>query len=443
MTESRRAAVPPVTVGLIAACWILALLTLPGDPDALLARLYRFGAKENGSLAAGQYWRLLTAAFLHGGIIHLLVNSYSLFVLGSLTEPVLGRARFLASFFLSAVTGSLASWRFTSAIGVGASGAIFGLLGTALYLSWRGATARIPPTALRSLGLWTLYNLVFGFLTPTIDNAAHLGGLAGGVACAVLLRGRWAAFGVAALGIVMLGWGAYGISRAPDTTPQLTAFLEGDAARQQGDLAAAEAALVRAGDFPPALATLAFMRLSQGDHTGSLALADSALRLLDNPSPRAESLRLAARAIGIDAPSLRGRTQLVRAWALFRLGREDEGVGAAARAEESPNPEDRLRAALLLGEATRRQGRPEEALLQLRRVTSASDSLLRAQAHHQIALALEALGRRQEAILAAETAVRLDPLDPRYAQLLSLLRGADPWTGLPAPGPVPLRPRRE
>ncbi len=432
-----------VTAALIALCWIMALVTLPGNQDALLLRLYRFGAKENGAIAAGQYWRLLTPAFLHGGIVHLLVNSYSLFVLGSLTEPVLGRARFLATFLVSAVTGSLASWAFNSAIGVGASGAIFGLLGTALYLSWRGATARIPPTALRSLGMWTVYNLVFGFVTPTIDNAAHLGGLTGGIVCAVLLTGQVVPLALSAVLSAGLLWGGYEIARTPDNTQEVTAFLEGDAARERGDLAAAETALAEAPSFAPALVTLAYLRLSNGDNTGSLALADSSLRLLDDPGPRAKTLRLEARAIGIDERSLRGRIQLIRAWALFRLGRQEEGIGAATLAAQGPGGQDRLRAALLLGEAKLQQGRPEEALLQLRQVTSASDSLLQAQAHHDAALALSALGRQQEAIAEVEAAVRLDPADPRYARLLSSLRGRDSAAGLPAPGPVPLRPRRE
>ena len=440
MTEPARARQCPATVGLIALCAIMALLTLPGDPDALIARLYRFGAKENAAIAAGQYWRLLTAAFLHGGVVHLLVNSYSLFVLGSLTEPALGHVRFLATFLLSAVSGSLASWAFNGAIGVGASGAIFGLLGTALYLSWRGTTARIPPTALRSLGLWTVYNLVFGFVTPTIDNAAHLGGLAGGVLCAMLLHGRLVPLGVAALGLGVLGWGGYEIGRAPDTSPQVSAYLEGEAARSRGELAAAESAYVRAPDFAPALATLAFLRLSSGDNVVSLALADSALKLLDDPSPRARALRLDARAIGIDAQSLRGRIQLIRAWTLFRLGRRDEGEGAAARAAESGSRNDRLRAALLLGEARLQEGQPEEALRELKPVTGAADTLLRAQAHHDVALALNALGRRQEAILEAEAAVRLDPSDSGYARLLSELRRRDSVGGIPAPGPVPRRP---
>ena len=414
MTQSGRFRVPAVTAGLIALCWLMALVTLPGNQDALLLRLYRFGAKENGAIAAGQYWRLLTAAFLHGGIVHLLVNSYSLFVLGSLTEPVLGRARFLATFLVSAVTGSLASWAFNSAIGVGASGAIFGLLGTALYLSWRGTTARIPPTALRSLGMWTVYNLVFGFVTPTIDNAAHLGGLTGGILCAVLLRGQAVPLVLSAVLSGGLLWGGYEIARTPDDTREVTAFLEGDAARERGDLAAAETALAEAPNFAPALVTRAYLRLSNGDNTGSLALADSSLRLLDDPGPRAKTLRLEARAIGIDERSLRGRIQLIRAWALFRLGRQDEGIGAATIAAQSPGGEDRLRASLLLGEARLAQGAPAEALPLLRAAATARDSIIRAQAHHDLALALRALGRLPEAIAEADSAMQLDPSEREH-----------------------------
>jgi rhomboid protease GluP len=417
LADSVRSRVPPVTAGLIALCWIMALLTLPGDPDALLVRLFRFGAKENNAIATGQYWRLLTTAFLHGGVIHLLVNSYSLFVLGSLTEPVLGRLRFLATFLVSAASGSLASWAFNSAIGVGASGAIFGLLGTALYLSWRGATARIPPSALRSLGMWTVYNLVFGFITPTIDNAAHLGGLAGGVLCAMLLTGRLVPLAATAIALGGLAWGGLEIARAPDTSPQVSAFLRGDAARERGDLAAAETALTEARDFAPALTTLAFLRLSSGDNVASLALADSALTLLSDSSPRAVMLRLNARALGIDARSLRGRTQLIRAWALFRLGRQDDGIRAATSATESPNGEDRIRAGLLLGAARLEQGRWAEALTLFRSAAQSEDSTIRAQAQHNIAVTLGALGRLDQAIAAADTAMQLDPSDGSHLRL--------------------------
>lgn len=347
---------PFATFALLAGCWVMALVTFPGNPDGLLIRLFRFGAKENHALAAGEYWRLLSTAFLHGGMIHLLVNSYSLYVLGRLTEKVLGRTRFLATYFVSAATGSLASWAFNSYIGVGASGAIFGLLGTALYLSWRGKTAHIPPTALRSLGMWTVYNLVYGFITPTIDNSAHLGGLAGGVLCAIVLTGETVPLMVVAVSVATLGWGGLEIARAPDITPQVIAFFQSEDARTKGDAAAELAELSKAPDFAPAVATLGLRRLQRGDAKGGLELADSALKLLADSSRRARAFRGGAEAFVIDSKTLRARTNLSRAWALVDLGRPEEGLIAARAADSSPDPVDRRKAQAILDQAANGAG---------------------------------------------------------------------------------------
>lgn len=416
-------ALPAVTLALLAACWVMALVTLPGNQDALLVRLYRFGAKENGAIVSGEYWRLLTAAFLHGGVIHLLVNSWSLYVLGALTERVLGPSRFLATFLVSAVTGSLASWAFNPVIGVGASGAIFGLLGTALYLSWRGQTAHIPPAALRSLGFWTIYNLVYGFITPTIDNAAHLGGLAGGVLCAVVLTGPVLPRALVVAGLSMLAWGGYSIARTPDTTGQVTAYLAAEQADTRGDSARAATELTRAPDFPPALAIQALNRLRAGDKLGSLALSDSTLALLDDTGPRAAAFRRAGEVIGIRTGSLRGRTELFRAGALFGLGRHEEGVAAALAAISSPDADDRQRGSLLLGQARIDEGRFGDALPLFRVAAAAKDSGLRAEAHYGLARALSRLDSLDQALSETDSAIALDPGDARYPHFRTELLG--------------------
>ena len=413
-SEAHSAGFPVVTFALLAACWIMAIVTLPGNQDALLVRLFRFGAKENDAIAGGEYWRLLTAAFLHGGIIHLLVNSWSLYVLGTLTERVLGAGRFLATYLVSAATGSLASWAFNPAIGVGASGAIFGLLGTALYLSWRGKTPHIPPGALRSLGFWTIYNLVYGFITPTIDNAAHLGGLAGGVVCAVVLAGPVIPGALAAAGLGLLAWGGYEIARTPDITGQVTAYIAAERAEARGDSVTAAAELARAPDFPPALAVQALNRMRQGDRAASLVLSDSALALLDGEGSRATAFRRASEVIGIRESSFRGRTQLFRAWALFGLGRHEEGVQAAIAASSSPDDYDRQHASLLLGQARIEEGKFGEALQLLRAALAVDDSGLRAEAHFGLARALSRLDSLDRALMETDSAIALDPADPRY-----------------------------
>ncbi len=127
----------------------------------------------------GEYWRLITAAFLHADIIHLLINMYSLNIIGSQIENFLGRKKFLIIYLTSAFSASLMSTLITRSLSVGASGAIFGLLGSLLYFGWHyrlyfGSILRsqiIPVIIL---------NLIIGFSIPYIDNAAHIGGMIGG-----------------------------------------------------------------------------------------------------------------------------------------------------------------------------------------------------------------------------------------------------------------------
>lgn len=150
------------------------------------------GAKENFQILAGEYWRFLTPVFLHANILHLLVNSYSLYVVGSTVERIYGRPRFLIIYFLAGIFGNIASFMFSLAPGVGASGAIFGLLGALAYYGVEN------PVIFKkyfgySLVATLVINIAYGFSNVGIDNFAHLGGLTGGflVAGVVQLEGRF------------------------------------------------------------------------------------------------------------------------------------------------------------------------------------------------------------------------------------------------------------
>lgn len=143
--------------------------------------LYFLGAKENGAIDQGEWWRLLTPIVLHGGVIHLLFNSWALYALGPSVESGYGTPRFLAIYLLSGLAGNMASYLFNAdALSVGASGAIFGLLGA---LAARIFVARkvLGPEATKmqfgQIGSMIVINLIFGFTAPNIDNAAHIGGL--------------------------------------------------------------------------------------------------------------------------------------------------------------------------------------------------------------------------------------------------------------------------
>ena len=149
-----------------------------GALDIDMRTLLEFGAKYPPLIAAGQWWRLITAGFLHGGLMHILMNSWVLFDLGAQVEDVFGASRMWVSYFLANVVGFYVSSMWSPAVSVGASAALFGLVGAMLAAGMR---SRHPMAgAIRGMYLrWTIYMLIFSLL-PGIDMAAHVGGLAGG-----------------------------------------------------------------------------------------------------------------------------------------------------------------------------------------------------------------------------------------------------------------------
>jgi rhomboid protease GluP len=140
----------------------------------------------------GQWWRLVTSMFLHGGIVHLILNGWGLFQLGALFETWLGSPKLLLVYFVSGIAGSLASAFFSQVPSVGASGAIFGLLGALIAFLLRRHQVLTPQakSLLFQLVGWAVINVFFGFSTPGIDNAAHLGGCAAGFLLGLTLRER-------------------------------------------------------------------------------------------------------------------------------------------------------------------------------------------------------------------------------------------------------------
>ncbi len=162
------------------AIWLLMTL---GGGSTDTSVLVRFGAKVSWLVAAGEYWRLLSAIFLHIGLPHLLFNSYALYSLGPQVEGLFGRNRFLALYLCSGVAGSTASYIVSTAVSAGASGAIFGLIGalTVYLMRHRDMLGRRGKRALGNVLFVILYNLIFSFTVPGIDLFGHLGGLVGGL----------------------------------------------------------------------------------------------------------------------------------------------------------------------------------------------------------------------------------------------------------------------
>ena len=178
----------PVTLILIGvnAAVFLALEWASGPKTIdVLRTLDRFGALVHHKVWEGQYWRLVTPMFLHFGLLHFGFNMYALLVLGRIVEPFLGLRRFAVLYFASGVSGCIASLLFTKGISVGASGAIFGLLGALLaveYMVHGTLLGLLKPTRGGSVVPIILINLVLGVSISVIDNNAHMGGLAGGFA---------------------------------------------------------------------------------------------------------------------------------------------------------------------------------------------------------------------------------------------------------------------
>ena len=173
---------PIITISLIVINIIVfALMYLFGNGSTNTQTLIDFGANYLPLTKSGDYYRLLTSAFLHIGLIHLALNMYSLFVIGTSIEYFYGKVKYLLIYLYSALIGSLFTVILSSnnTVAAGASGAIFGLLGAMLYFGYH-YRGYIGNSIISQVVPVVLINLFFGFITPGIGNAAHIGGLIGG-----------------------------------------------------------------------------------------------------------------------------------------------------------------------------------------------------------------------------------------------------------------------
>lgn len=150
--------------------------------------LLRWGANYGPLTAEGEYWRLFTSTFLHGGLMQLVANMYGLLFVGIFLEPILGRKKYLTAYIVTGILASITSiWWYDATVSVGASGAIFGLYGLfiALLLT-KVYPADFAKSFLISTSIFIGFNLLLG-ITGGIDNAAHIGGLLSGFAVGIIL----------------------------------------------------------------------------------------------------------------------------------------------------------------------------------------------------------------------------------------------------------------
>jgi rhomboid protease GluP len=175
----------PVTTGLlviIAAVFAYEVMTNAFTSETVLRQL---GAIVPGLLARGEYWRLVAAMFLHAGWLHWFLNSWALYQLGTLYEAMFGSPRFAAIYFISGIVASTASSiHMKEGLGVGASGAIFGILGAFIFSIRRSPLYRNQPwtkSLISQLVLWIVVNIAIGASFKFIDNTAHIAGLITGL----------------------------------------------------------------------------------------------------------------------------------------------------------------------------------------------------------------------------------------------------------------------
>ncbi|HYY44949.1 MAG TPA: rhomboid family intramembrane serine protease [Actinomycetota bacterium] len=167
----------PVTAGIIAVCVVMFVA------QQLVPQLTRSLALYPPAIDHGQWWRLATPMVLHANVLHIFMNMYVLWIYGPAMEQAFGPARFLGLYVVAGLAASASSYAFGSCfvLGVGASGAIFGVVGVLLVFLYHRRRAQFVYHYLRGVMVFVVANLVLGFLIPSIDVVAHIGGFLAGV----------------------------------------------------------------------------------------------------------------------------------------------------------------------------------------------------------------------------------------------------------------------
>ncbi len=202
--EFRRGIGSPLRRGNLSATRVLLVAILAGfilelavgGPAALSngpseLKFVQLGAIQPFLIANGQYWRLFTAIFLHAGILHIAFNAYALWLFGSMVERDFGTPKFLAIFFVTGLLASVASYAFGPevTVGVGASGAIFGIFGAFIAYNYRRRHLAMAAANLRWAVTLIVLNAFLALGFSTIDWRAHVGGLIAGVAAGWIAEG--------------------------------------------------------------------------------------------------------------------------------------------------------------------------------------------------------------------------------------------------------------
>lgn len=282
---------PTLTLAMVAALAVIYVATLLARPSGATGfspdtmTLVSLGALARDLALAGEWWRLLTAALLHGSPLHLLMNAVSLWMAGTVLEHLLGRAWLAALFVVGALGGSLMGLALNGASGVsvGASGAIMGLLAAALV-----SAMRLPEGPARSGVQGMMARVLVPSLIPLasatgarVDYAAHFGGAVAGALVGLALwktwdadsptpRGKGVAVAVTVLGLLGLAWGAVGVAQTRSAATALAPQSElNEVATGTAPPAALDALVARWPRDPRVRFVRAAARINEGNTAGA------------------------------------------------------------------------------------------------------------------------------------------------------------------------------
>jgi rhomboid protease GluP len=174
----------PVTMGILVVIAIVFAIEVLTKAYASDEAMVAMGAIVPGLVQRGELWRLIASMFLHGGWLHWLANSWALYQLGTLYEVLFGSKRFALIYFSTGIIAGVASSMYNHGPAVGASGAIFGILGAFIFSIRRSPLYRHQPWTRGLIGqlvFWIVVNIAIGYSLPFIDNVAHIGGLISGL----------------------------------------------------------------------------------------------------------------------------------------------------------------------------------------------------------------------------------------------------------------------
>jgi membrane associated rhomboid family serine protease/Tfp pilus assembly protein PilF len=344
-----------------------------------IEQLLKWGADYGPVTLNGQWWRLLSCAFVHIGAAHLALNMWCLWNLGRLAERMFGNRTFLALYLLSGLGGSIASvWWNPAVVSAGASGAVFGVAG-GLIVFWQLGKSSIPRAVVKqnlsSVLIFAVYNLSYGFFNSGIDNAAHIGGLVIGLALGASLqkpltrtegssRLRAAlAYSVVSLALLL------GIGAAYKSNRLFIKLLKASSALEAGDIDKAIASYKEALEIKPDLAearnALGGAYFKKGLHDEALAAFKQTVEVSQDPRVRAMAhynlgliytiKELNEEAITSFKKAIENKPDYAEAihnlgCAYMRIGLNDEAIAAFKQTiEASRRPDLRAKAYLNLG----------------------------------------------------------------------------------------------